>query len=158
LNDPDVIENLLINYPLSHYMEEKWFDDQLEKKPTAGQVMAIETLVKKEWVHIGSCGLHSVEQVHNVAEFGIMIGEKEYWHKGLAREAAKLVLKHGFENLNLNRIYLYVFATNPRAIKAYEAVGFAKEGVLRQGVYKNGRYIDLIVMSVLHSEWKGFEG
>jgi len=155
LNDAEVIENLLMNYPLSHMAEEKWFERQLEIPPTSGQVLAIETMVGDEWVHIGNCGLHEVEPVNNAAEFGIMIGEKEFWNKGLGREATKLILKHGFENLNLNRIYLYVFETNPRAIKAYEAAGFVKEGVLRQGVYKNGRYIDVILMSILHSEWKG---
>ena len=155
LNDPEVIENLLMNYPLSYMMEEKWYERQLETPPTSGQVFAIETLVGDEWVHIGNCGLHEVEPVNNAAEFGIMIGEKEFWNKGLGREAARLTLKHGFENLNLNRIYLYVFQTNPRAARAYEAAGFVQEGVLRQGVYKNGRYIDVTLMSILHSEWKG---
>jgi len=155
MNDPEVIENLLMNYPLSYAMEEKWFERQVETPPTVSQVLAIETLIGAEWIHIGNCGLHFIEQVNNAAEFGIMIGEKEFWNKGLGREAAKLTLKHGFENLNLNRIYLYVFETNPRAQRSYEAVGFIKEGVQRQGIYKNGRYIDVIVMSILHSEWKG---
>jgi RimJ/RimL family protein N-acetyltransferase len=155
LNDPEVIENLLMNYPLSHAMEEKWFERQLETPPTVSQVFAIETLVGSEWVHIGNSGLHEIEPVHNSAEFGIFLGEKEFWNKGLGREATKLVLKHGFENLNLNRIYLFVFSTNPRAVKAYEAAGFIKEGVERQGVYKNGHYIDVIEMSILRSEWKG---
>ena len=155
MNDPEVIENLLMNYPLSKAMEEKWFERQVETPPTASQIFAIETRVGDEWIHIGNTGLHNIEPVNNAAEFGIVIGEKEYWNKKLGREAAKLTLKHGFEDLNLNRIYLYVFATNPRGIKSYEAAGFIKEGVLRQGVYKNGRYLDVILMSVLHSEWKG---
>jgi RimJ/RimL family protein N-acetyltransferase len=155
MNDPDVIENLLMNYPLSHAMEEKWFEKQVETPPTVSQILAIETLVGNDWLHIGNCGLHFIEPVNNAAEFGITIGEKEYWNKGLGREAAKLILKHGFENLNLNRIYLYVFATNPRAIKTYEAVGYKHEGTMRQGIYKNGRYIDVLMMSILHSEWNG---
>ena len=155
MNDADVIENLLTNSPLSKAMEEKWFEQQLEKPVTAGQVLAIETCVGDEWIHIGNCGLHNIEAVHNAAEFGIVIGEKEYWNKGLGRQATRLMLKHGFDDLNLNRIYLYVYATNPRAMKAYEAAGFVKEGVLRQGVYKNGHYIDVVLMSVLHSEWEG---
>jgi len=155
MNDPEVIENLLMNYPLSKAIEEKWFDHQLEIAPTAGQVMGIETLVGSEWILIGTCGLHNVEVVDRSAEFGISIGEKEFWNKGLGREATRLTLKHGFEDLNLNRIYLYVHATNPRAMKVYEAAGFVKEGVLRQGVYKNGSYLDVTIMSILHSEWKG---
>ena len=48
--------------------------------------------------------------------------------------------KHGFETLNLNRIFLRVYADNPRAIRAYEKAGMAHEGRYRQGVYKNGAY------------------
>jgi len=157
MNDTDVIEFLLINTPFSQVMEEKWFEHQLETPPTSGQVLAIEVRVGNEWVHIGNTSLHNVEPVNNSAEFGIMIGEKEYWNKGFGREAARLMLKHGFENLNLNRIYLIAFSGNLRAIKAYEAAGFIKEGMMRQAVYKNGNYTDCVLMSVLHSEWKGFE-
>ncbi len=153
LNDPEVTEFLLISSPLSKVMEEAWFEQQAARPPHEGQVLAIEVLENGEWIRIGNTGLHNVEPVHLTAEFGIFIGEKSYWNKGYGREAARLMLKHGFEHLNLNRIYLYVYENNARGIKAYEATGFVREGVLREAVYKNGRYLDLIVMSVLHSEW-----
>jgi RimJ/RimL family protein N-acetyltransferase len=156
LNDREVTQYLLINSPLSKAMEEKWFDHQVEIPPTQGQVFAIETLVNDQWIHIGNCGLHNIEPVNNCAEFGILIGEKEFWNRGLGTEATRLTLKHGFEDLNLNRIFLVVYETNPRAMKAYESAGFVKEGVEREAVYKNGRYIDVYLMSILHSEWKGF--
>lgn len=158
MNDPEVTKYLLMNAPLSKAMEEKWFEKQLEKPVTESQILAIEAQVGDEWVHIGNTGLHYMEPVTHESEFGIVIGNKDFWNKGYGREAARLILKHGFENLNLNRIYLYVVAENVRGIKAYEAAGFIKEGVLRQALYKNGKYNDIVVMSVLHSEWKGFEG
>jgi diamine N-acetyltransferase len=98
--------------------------------------------------------LHEIEPVHRVAEFGIVIGEKEFWNQKFGREATTLMLKHGFEDLNLNRIYLHVYENNLRGIAAYKAVGFVYEGSLREAVYKNGRYLNVYVMSVLHSEWK----
>ncbi len=156
LNDSEVTQNLLINSPLSTAMEEKWFDHQMEIPPTQGQVLAIDAFVNNDWIHIGNCGLHSIEPVNHSAEFGIFIGEKEFWNKGLGTEATLLMLKHGFEDLNLHSIYLNVYATNLRAMKVYEAAGFVKEGVQREAVFKNGRYIDLIFMSILQSEWKGF--
>jgi RimJ/RimL family protein N-acetyltransferase len=158
MNDPEVIKYLLINSPLSKVMEEKWFDHQLEIPPEQGQVLAIEVLDSRKWVMIGTTGLHNIEQVNRAAEFGISIGDKRYWNKGYGVITSKLMLKHGFEDLNLNRIYLNVFAENTRAIKAYEAAGYIREGILRQALYKNGSYHDCILMSVLHSEWKGFEG
>jgi RimJ/RimL family protein N-acetyltransferase len=156
LNDREVTQFLLINSPLSKAMEEKWFEKQAETPPSEGQVFAIETLVNDQWVHIGNCGLHNIEPVNHCAEFGIFIGEKEYWGQGLGTEATRLVLKHGFEDLNLHSIYLNVYSTNPRAKKAYEAAGFVQEGVQREAVFKDGRFIDLILMSILQSEWKGF--
>lgn len=153
LNDREVTCFLLINSPLSASMEEKWFDRQLTIPPYEGQVLAIEVLDNEKWVHIGNTGLHNVDAVSRSAEFGIFIGEKAYWNKGFGIKATRLTLKHGFEDLNLNRIYLNVYANNPRAIKAYERSGFIHEGVLRQGVYKDGNYLDLIVMSVLRSDW-----
>jgi RimJ/RimL family protein N-acetyltransferase len=64
-----------------------------------------------------------------------------------------LLLRHGFCTLNLNRIFLRVFAENKRAIRTYEKVGFVHEGRLRQAVYKNGAYSDILYMSVLREEW-----
>lgn len=156
LNDPEVTEFLLMSSPLSKGMEEKWFERQLGIMPHEGQTMAIEALDGDQWVHIGNIGIHNVEPVHNAAEFGIFIGEKSFWNKGYGREATLLMLKHGFENLNLNRIYLHVYETNPRGIAAYKAAGFVHEGVMREGIYKNGRYINVLLMSILHSEWKGY--
>lgn len=157
INDPEVIKYTTTFTPFSVAMEEKWFERQLEDPLRAGQVLAIETQVGEEWIHIGNVDFHNIEAIHNSAEFGIMIGDKDFWNIGLGREATLLMLKHGFENLNLNRIYLYAVAENIRAIKAYTAAGFVKEGVLRKALYKNGKYNDVVLMSVLHSEWKGFE-
>ena len=157
MNDPDVIQFLLMSSPLSAAMEEKWFENQLDRLPHQGQILAIEVLQWQDWLHIGNTGLHDVDPISRTAEFGIVIGEKTFWDKGYGTRATHLMLKHGFENLNLNRIFLTVFADNARAIKAYESAGFTREGILRQGIYKNGRYQDLILMSVLRLEWMNFE-
>ncbi len=153
LNDPEVTENLLIHSPLSKAMEEGWFDRHLAQNPNEGEVLGIEVMVGSTWVHVGNTGLHGIEPVHLVAEFGIFIGEKQYWNLGFGREATRLMLKHGFEDINLHRIYLHVYEPNLRAIKAYEAAGFKREGVMREAVYKNGKYLNVILMSMLHSEW-----
>jgi RimJ/RimL family protein N-acetyltransferase len=66
----------------------------------------------------------------------------------------RLLLRIGFEKLNLNRVALEVFENNPRAIRAYEKAGFVHEGRRRQGIYKNGQYLDILLMSVIRSEWQ----
>jgi len=64
-----------------------------------------------------------------------------------------LLVRHCFETLNLNRAYLRVYAENLRAKRSYEKAGFVEEGRLREAVYKHGKYDDVILMSVLRSEW-----
>ena len=74
-------------------------------------------------------------------------------NKGYGTEAMRTMCRYGFEELNLNRIWLRVYDTNPRARKAYEKAGFVYEGTFRQAEYKHGRYIDVHVMSILKSDW-----
>ena len=67
--------------------------------------------------------------------------------------ATFLLVRHAFETLNLNRVWLHVYEDNPRAVRVYEKVGFKKEGVLRQESFRHGRYWDTITMAVLREEW-----
>jgi RimJ/RimL family protein N-acetyltransferase len=91
-------------------------------------------------------------QAHS-AEIGIVIGEKDFWNKGFGTEAMRLMVDYGFSTLNLNRIHLHVYETNPRGIHCYEKVGFQQEGRLRQAHYLEGRYIDILAMSILNNDW-----
>jgi RimJ/RimL family protein N-acetyltransferase len=152
-NDPEVRENLLMHLPMSLAEEEKWFENVLTR-PAAERPMVIETQIDGEWTAIGNIGIHNIDARIRKAEVGISIGEKQYWNHGYGTEAMQLLLKHGFNTLNLNRISLDVYETNPRAIRAYQKAGFKEEGRLREGHYFNGKYIDIIVMSVLRSEWQ----
>ena len=62
-------------------------------------------------------------------------------------------MRHCFETLNLNRTFLRVYTENIRAVRSYEKAGFVLEGRLREAVYKFGKYDDVLIMSVLRSEW-----
>ena len=87
------------------------------------------------------------------AEVGIFIGEKSCWNKGYGAEVMSLLLKFGFNNLNLNRTYLRVDDANKGGIRAYEKAGFVHEGRFRQATFQNGEYGDVLLMSVLRTEW-----
>ena len=85
---------------------------------------------------------------------GIVIGEKACWNQGYGRDAMCLMLKYGFCTLNLHRIFLRVYESNIRGIKAYEHAGFKHEGRMRQGRFQDGKFIDVLLMSALSSEWQ----
>jgi diamine N-acetyltransferase len=152
LNDPEVLRGLLLAIPLSLPQEEQWFSRMLEQ-PTEEHPLVIEVNTPEGWTAIGNIAFHAVNWIERSAEVGIFIGEKSLWNQGYGREAMKLMLRHGFNTLNLNRIFLRVYASNPRAVKSYEYAGFVHEGRLRQAHFQDGQYVDVLIMSVLRSEW-----
>jgi RimJ/RimL family protein N-acetyltransferase len=103
---------------------------------------------------IGVTGLHNPSAVDRKATVGIAIGDPASQNKGYGTEAVRLLLRYGFEELNLNRIGLTVFANNPRAIRCYQKAGFVQEGYLRQAAYRNGQFHDEYLFAVLREEWE----
>lgn len=126
------------------------FDSQASGGGRNGTVFAIET----DNHFIGICALFNTDHVAHTSELGITIGNQSYWSKGYGREALSLLVNYGFRYQNYHKIWLRVHSINERAIKAYTVVGFAEEGRLRQHVYGDGQYVDLILMGILRSEWK----
>ena len=121
--------------------------------------LAIEIQDGASWQLAGNAGLFHLEWAGRCAEFGIFIGDKSRWDKGYGTEVLQLILLHAFDSLNLNRVFLRVFATNARAIRSYEKAGMIREGTMRQAIFRHGKYIDVHIMSILRSEWlKGREG
>lgn len=153
LNDPEVRHGLMLYLPLSLSEEEQWFDTML-KRPQEERPLVIEIKDNQNWVTAGNCGLFDINWRIRSAEMGIFIGDKRYWSQGYGTESVQLLLKHGFNTLNLNRIFLRVYENNPRAMRAYEKAGFVHEGRMRQAHFQEGQYFDAIFMSVIRSEWR----
>jgi RimJ/RimL family protein N-acetyltransferase len=152
INDPEVTAGLALYLPMSMRDEEGWFDG-LASRPPQERPLAIDGRAGEGWKLIGNSGFFDLDHTARSSEIGIMIGDKSYWNRGYGTEAMSLLLRHGFETLNLNRISLRVYAGNLRAIRSYEKAGFSLEGRLREAVYKRGAYDDVLMMSVLRSEW-----
>ncbi|MDP4177962.1 MAG: GNAT family protein [Bacillota bacterium] len=103
---------------------------------------------------IGVTGFDEIVWSSNTAVFFIGIGDKNYIGKGLGKEALSLMLDFGFNELNFHRIQLNVISYNIPAIKLYESIGFIKEGVLREAVYRDFKWYDLYCYGILQKEWK----
>jgi RimJ/RimL family protein N-acetyltransferase len=153
LNDPEVRQYLLLAYPMSQVAEEKWFQKMAEGNP-AEHVMVIEVKINGQWKAIGTTSFMDVDWVSRKGEIGIFIGEKDCWNQGYGRDVMKLMLRHGFKTINLHRIHLRVHVDNVRGIKAYEHAGFVREGILRDDIFRDGKYHDVLVMAVLSTEWQ----
>jgi RimJ/RimL family protein N-acetyltransferase len=102
---------------------------------------------------IGFVALHSIEWNNRVGEASIGIGDSACWGKGYGTDAMRVILRFAFHELNLDRLWLTVIASNARAIRTYEKVGFRHEGALRKAVYRDGERCDMLVMGILRDEW-----
>lgn len=149
INDYEVTRNLRIHRPMSTKHEEDFVAHvhKLEHDVTLAMV------VKEGDKLIGSVGLHNVDVTNRHCMFGIVIGEKALWGKGYGTEGTRMMTMYAFETLNMNRVWLHVYEFNARGMKAYEKVGYKKEGLLRQHVYREGRYWDVVSMGILRTDW-----
>jgi ribosomal-protein-alanine N-acetyltransferase len=102
--------------------------------------------------HVGCIGLHSINWVHRSAELGIVIGDHNARGKKIGKQAWKLVSDYGFFTLNLHRIYAVIVEGNIASAKSAEAAGFKLDGMMRDFLYKNGKYLNAQYYSKLRTE------
>lgn len=151
LNDAKVKRLMNSNIPFlyTYEDEEKWFQNQSAMNDLYN--FAIETLEEKKY--IGGCGINKLDWKNSVATIGIFIGNEDYWGKGYGSDALNILIKFIFEQMNIHKIKLGVYSYNKRAIKCYEKCGFKKEGVLREELFRDGKYHDVIIMGILKDEY-----
>jgi len=102
---------------------------------------------------IGDIGLNHIDWVSRHANIFAMIGEPEYWGKGIVGEAAQLVLKYAFTELNLHKVRASVFSPNQRSLRAAEKLGLNKEAVVKAEMYVDGKYHDVHKWGLTKEEW-----
>jgi [ribosomal protein S5]-alanine N-acetyltransferase len=138
-------------YELKHALA--WIEQQQqERQGSASLTFAVRLL--SQGTLIGSVGLRDIDPEHRQAELGFWIG-RDWWGQGYAREAARAVLRLGFETLELNRICAHHLARNPASGRVLLAIGMQREGLLRQRVRKWGKYEDVAVYAMLRAELNG---
>jgi len=151
-NDPEIRDNILSTpFPVSEALEDNWVENVLLDQSNSRIILGIETLVQQKL--IGFIYLKNIDWISRVTWFGIMIGEKNYQGKGMAREAMQILFNYAFSRINLRKICLEVGAFNSRAIKLYETLGFKQEGRLDKQIFLNNEYHDLILMSIFNNEF-----
>jgi len=102
---------------------------------------------------IGSCGFANLDHVNQIAETGILIGNKTYWNKGYGTEALSLLIDYGFKALNLHNIMLQVFEYNKGAIRCYEKIGFKHFGKRRESLLRNLERHNVLYMDILPEDF-----
>jgi RimJ/RimL family protein N-acetyltransferase len=150
INDRELVTLSAPFRPVSRQDHDAWFDE-VQRRPDT-RILGIRLRDGDRLV--GSSQLHSIHPVHRSAELQIRIGVSEARGHGVGTEAMHLLVRFGFEELDLHRIYLHVFEANEPAIRLYRRVGFRAEGVLRQAARIEDEWVDLVVMAILRSEFE----
>lgn len=129
----------------------KWFDGYMSNRGST--VRCAITKDNDDKIH-GLVSLVLVDYM-NQSAFHIMIGDKENQGKGIGFFAVNEMLKHAFYNMNLQRVELTVLEDNVRAKHLYEKCGFVYEGRMHQAKFKGGKFLNMLLYSMLRQEYNG---
>lgn len=150
-NSPD-FEKMVVgwSFPISRKNQEDWFS----RCKNDSSVLRY-TIVTEADGPVGMIGLKDIDWKNGVASgLGMRIAKKELRTHGLATDAWMTLMRYAFYELRLNRINGSALAYNKASLHVCEKVGFKVEGVQRQAIYKNGTFIDLVMLGCLRSDYE----
>lgn len=151
LSDARTTRTLVFVSPLSQALEERWFEERLEHHGRDRWHFVICRLADDR--PVGVIDLHEIDPHNGSAGLGIVIGSPDDTGQGYGSDALRAILRFGFGELRLERVWLDVYDFNERARQLYERVGFVHEGTLRHALFRAGAHHDIHRMAILREEW-----
>lgn len=127
-----------------------WHEGYFDKgSPEKGQCHWIVVDGRK----IGQINYNAIDQLNKKAEVDIIIGDEKDMGKGYGTDALRTLLRHLFDTLEVNKVWIEARGNNPRAIRAYEKAGFKREGTLREENYFEGKFVDCVRFGILKRDF-----
>jgi RimJ/RimL family protein N-acetyltransferase len=150
--DPEVVNSLGGNhYFVSENRERSWIE---QKSLGDNSELYMAICLSDDHKLIGYTSINNIDLRNLRAEWGgTIIGDKNYWGKGIATKAASMMLDYLFAQYPIHKCYGYCLAEHSVTIKMLNSLGFSKDGILRDHVYKNGEFKSLLLFSVLRDEY-----
>ncbi len=102
---------------------------------------------------VGATGIHEIDWQNAHGTTGILIGRKDRWGRGIAKEAMRLRTRYAFRELNLTKLMTEVFMENQASRRALERNGYKTVGVHRQHFFTGGEWHDVWLGEVLRADW-----
>lgn len=138
-----------------HFVSRGTVETWLHQKSTfSNSEVNLAICLKEKDTHIGNIYLRDIDWTSRHGLLHLFIGEPSQRGKGYGQQAVNLLLEYAFITMGLKRIYLYVFEENQAALAIYKKAGFKIEGTLRQHVFKEGRYADILIMGLCANEYQ----
>lgn len=107
---------------------------------------------KGKYLHIGNITISSIDWKNGAGSVGIAVGDKVYWGKGYATEALSLASDFSFSRLKLHRLEAWISANNLPSQKLFKKVGFVQEGILKDRVKFDTKYVDALIFGLVNKE------
>ena len=147
INDSNNNKFLHYDLPLEHVKTLNWF---LKNKD---RIDRYDAVIEYEGKPVGIIGLLGIDNKNRKAEYYITMGEHEYKGKGIAFKASQELLRYAFNELNLNKVYLYTEVENTPAQGLFNKLGFEKEGTLKEDLIINNQKKDRYIYGVFKDRW-----
>ena len=148
LNDPQVNQYLSINSAQTKESCIEYVQSFENRKDS----LILGLFIKDKNVHIGNISISMINIPNRTAWIGISIGRKEYWGKGLAKEALISTITYLFNNSVIHTINAGVTVNNLSSVNLFIKSGFKIVGLLKESSMVNGKYEDSYVLTVLESD------
>lgn len=145
-NDRKVVENFIYRKYISREEHLDWLHNKVE----TGQVVQFIICDRQTDKPLGSIYLQNFKEESRQAEEGIFLGEKEAYGRGIGTEAAKLVLQYAFETMKLHKLTARVLSYNQGSCKMHEKAGYVLESCLKDELFLDGKYEDLIFYGAIN--------
>ncbi len=145
--DPEIRDFINQSFPVNARQEREWWESIGSNRTPS--VITLAIVLKENDRYIGSIDLHNIDWLHRCAETGTLIGEKECRGQGYGSEAKHLLLEYAFRTLGLHRIESHVYANNERSLKCQLKCGYVEEARLRKRRWKNGEWVDEVILAIL---------
>lgn len=137
---------------VSSEREKKWVEDKIFNDRDS--IYLAVCLCENDRMIGYTCITH-IDLRNQKAEMGgTLIGDKTLWGKGYGKEAAELRMRYLFEQYPINRNYVYCLEEHEPTVKMLTSLGYKQEGILRQDTYKNGGFKNMLLFSILRSEYE----
>jgi len=147
-NDPEIMQWMHAPYPTSRDEVDKQI---AERRPNNFESVTL-IIEAPGGEPVGLIALTGAAAESRAATLDIYMGEKTSWGQGFATDAVRAVCRYGFHTMNLHRVALAVAPDNAAARRVYEKVGFVVEGRRREVYFRNGKWCDEWLMSLLQGE------
>lgn len=150
-NSDEVRKFFIYRGEFTHENQVQWLENHVQTGEVAQMIICRKNTDGTDGEKkLGCVYIRDIDYTNQKGEYGIFIGEQDARGCGVGTKAAGLMLRYGFEELGLHRIYLRALEGNDRAVRSYEKAGFVKEGFLKDDVVIAGEYVSVIWMAAIN--------